>query len=319
MDQRVELIENELASIRQFVSAERKLLDANPRSRSATFFLQAKEDQASELEGQLRRAKDLRRNELVELRLSGPRVGLGEIPLELLAQLAGSLEALLVASAHKILTGDEVSPKRIPEIRSLLNLRLSGIGRGSTRLFFVGDLVPDTTGESVLEAALKGAFSVLNSEPNHLADAVDTVGIRAAKSCKKFLSNLLNSDLQANFVWQSAARVFDWSADPLRSQDLRAQLNKLGDPSISERTFVGEVRNLSDTGRVEIRTAGQPRVRIKVPKEKYHLLQDLHLGQNIWATVNAYEWNALEGSRTVFHLKSVGSENQLPVRQALTS
>ena len=301
MDQRIESIEHELSAIRRFADNERKSVELNPSSRSARFFLQAKEAQVVELESELRRAKDVRRNELLELRISGARVGYGEIPLELLARISSSLETLLVATAHKVFTGEELSTKRTAEIRALLNLRMSGIGAGSTRLFFVGDLTPDMTGESVLETALKGAFGVFNAESEQLGDAVDTVGVRAAKSCKRLLASLASEGLQTNF----ASQIFDWSASSERAQSLKNELDALGEPNVTEESFSGEVRNLSDTGRLEIRTRDHARLRIKVPKEKYHLLQDLHLGQIVDTVVLAYEWSSLNGKRTAFHLKTV--------------
>ena len=305
MDQRIESIEHELSAIRRFADIERKSVELYPSSRSARFFLQAKETQVVELESELRRAKDVRRNELLELRISGARVGYGEIPLELLARISSSLETLLVATAHKVFTGEELSTKRTAEIRALLNLRMSGIGAGSTRLFFVGDLTPDMTGESVLETALKGAFGVFNAESEQLGDAVDTVGVRAAKSCKRLLASLASEGLQTNFVWRSASQIFDWSASSERAQSLKNELDALGEPNVTEESVSGEVRNLSDTGRLEIRTRDHARLRIKVPKEKYHLLQNLHLGQIVDTVVLAYEWSSLNGKRTAFHLKTV--------------
>lgn len=305
MDRRVESIEGELALVREFAGIERKKVEQSPDSKAARFFHEAKETQVAELEAELRLAKEARRSELIELRLRGDKVNFGEIPLHLLAKISASLEAMLVASAHKLITGEEVSAKRADEIRSLMNLRLSHIGVGSTRLFFVGDLHPDTTGESVLESALKSTFDVLNSAESRLGDAVDNVGSKAAQSCRRLLQTLVSAGLQTNFVWQSSEYKFDWNASAESAKSLKQQLDQIGDPKILEKIVVGEVRNLSDTGRVEIRTHDEPRMRIKVPKEKYHLLQSLHLGQPIHANILSYEWQGTYAPKVTHHLKDL--------------
>jgi hypothetical protein len=313
---RVAQLEHEVALVRGFLRQEEDKLALQPASQSAKFFFDAKLAQLRELEKELQLAKAARLNELLEIRLSGLHVARGSIPLELLARLAAPLNDVITSAAYRLATGDEPTGRVPEDLKELLNLRLAGIAPGSTRLLILGNVTPDATGDSILENALRQLFLFGKSPSDLLLDAIDALGIRASRKIADFLHEIDRAELGFSFVWEAPGNEeFRWEGDATYAAQLRERIAQVREGKVYENILKGEVRNLADTGRIEIRTSESPRVKIRYPKDKYGLVTALHLGEEVQLRVRTHEYvdNVRRESTIAHHLLDlVDSSGETP-------
>ena len=139
--------------------------------------------------------------ELVDLRLLGPRAN-GSISLDWFVAAMEPLSKAWKLAAHRLRYGHDATRGVGADVVNALNLKLAGLSYGSTRIFVTGSVMPDLTGESLLQATLTQTFRLLNSRQDEFYDAVDAVGGRSAHQMSGFMKALDDAGLAAQFAWQ---------------------------------------------------------------------------------------------------------------------
>lgn len=191
--------------------------------------------------------------ELVDLRLIGPRAN-GSISLDWFIRAMDPLSRAWKLAAHRLRYGSEPSRSVGADVVSALNLKLAGIGHGSTRIFVTGNAMPDLTGESLLQATLVQVFRLLNARQDEFYDAVDAVGGRSAHQLGEFMKELDQAGLAAQFTWQSPHGRQFWEGRPDEIVRIRALLDTIREPERYPETITGRVAGITDTGKLELRT-----------------------------------------------------------------
>ncbi|HDS1125346.1 hypothetical protein I5U67_21065 [Stenotrophomonas maltophilia] len=191
--------------------------------------------------------------ELVDLRLLGPKAN-GSISLDWFIRAMDPLSKAWKFAAHRLRYGSDAARGAGADVVSALNLKLAGIGQGSTRIFVTGNGMPDLTGESLLQATLTQIFLLLNARQDEFYDAVDAVGGRSAHQLGEFMKELDQGGFAAQFAWQSPRGRQFWEGRPDEIVRIRMLLDTIREPDRYQETITGRVAGITDTGRLELRT-----------------------------------------------------------------
>lgn len=211
--------------------------------------------------------------ELVDLRLLGPRAN-GSISLDWFLKAMAPLSRSWKLAATRLRHGNDATRVIGDDITNALNLKLAGIGYGSTRIFVTGNAIPDLTGESLLQATLAQVFLLLNANADDFYDAVDAVGGRSAHQLGEFMKELDNGGFAAQFVWQSPKGRMTWDGRPNEITRIRALLDTIREPERYEESITGRVAGITDTGKLELRT-DDGKIMIRFPLSLTEMVQRL--------------------------------------------
>lgn len=211
--------------------------------------------------------------ELVDLRLLGPRAN-GSISLDWFLKAMAPLSRSWKLAACRLRYGNDAARNIGDDITNALNLKLAGIGYGSTRIYVTGNAVPDLTGESLLQATLAQVFSLLNANVDDFYDAVDAVGGRSAHQLGEFMKELDNGGLAAQFTWQSPRGKLMWDGRPNEITRIRSLLDTIREPERYEELITGRVAGITDTGKLELRT-DDGKIAIRFPLNLTEMVQRL--------------------------------------------
>ena len=247
------------------------------REKPDDFFLQLaarnQDDAALEVTHQLMLDEAEEAGELVDLRLLGPKAN-GSVSLDWFIRAMDPLSRAWKLAAHHLRYGHDPSRAVGADVISALNLKLAGIGHGSTRIFVTGNAMPDLTGESLLQATLVQVFRLLNARQDRFYDAVDAVGGRSAHQLGEFMKELDAAGLAAQFTWHSPRGREFWEGRPDEIVRIRALLDTVREPERYPETITGKVAGITDTGRLELRTE-DGKVPIRFPLELTEQVQRL--------------------------------------------
>jgi len=273
------------------------------------FFLQlaaqAQEDAAHDIQRALAIAEEA--GELVDLRLIGPQAN-GSISLDWFIAAMNPLSKAWKLAAHRLRYGQDAVRSIGDDVVDALNLKLSGLAYGSTRIFVTGNGTPDLTGESLLQATLTQTFSLLNAAPGDFYDAVDAIGGKSAHQLSEFMKALSDAGLAAQVTWQSPQGVRTWEGHPAEINRLRTMLETLREPERYQETIEGRVAGITDTGRLDLRT-DKGKVSIRFPLRLTQQVQCLTITTPTRLRVEtAKYWDSVE-KRDIYKRQLISVEN----------
>ena len=232
------------------MSAAAALLDPDDFWKSAVAVNQRKA--ANDIKRQLEMAIADEAGELVDLRFIGPKAD-GSLPLDVFLKIADPLSKAWKAAAFRLRHG--ISEGRIGmEISDSLNLKLAGIGPGSTHIYLTGSTAEDTTGESLLRTTLQQTFRLLGSRNDEFYDAVDAIGGRAALSFRDAMKAISSAGLSAEFSWRDDGHLHTWRGTTDELTRIKTLLDAASESDSYEETITGMVSGLFENGRLVLRT-----------------------------------------------------------------
>lgn len=220
---------------------------------------------------------------LVELRLIGNQVTDGTIAIGLLAKLAGPLADVLHSTAYRLRYQNTDKPNAKDHIQKLMDVRLAGLGEGSTRLYLTGNVTPDLAGDSLFDTAMRQFFALLNAGLEDFFEAVHAMGPEAARAAENLLRAMESEEVSAELTWTSPdSQIYQWEGRSDRIVQLRSLLEQTEERQTEIIELRGSISLLSDTARMEIRQDGQSRAtRIRYRKDQLHLIAGLTVGQRV--------------------------------------
>lgn len=235
--------------------------------------------------------------ELVDLRLLGPSAN-GSISLDWFLKAMAPLSRSWKLAAARLRYGSDAVRTVGDDITSALNLKLAGIGYGSTRIYVTGNAMPDLTGESLLQATLIQIFNLLNANSDDFYEAVDAVGGRSAHQLGDFMKELDNGGLAAQFSWHSPRGRLMWDGRPNEIIRIRALLETIREPERYEERITGRVAGITDTGKLELRT-DDGKITIRFPLSLTEMVQGLTITSLTTVRVStARYWDSVQKKDT---------------------
>ncbi|MEB0078046.1 hypothetical protein QN386_22385 [Pseudomonas sp. CCI3.2] len=285
---RIDWLERQLAQVGQFIVRDKDVIGDGIPSFSQQIALSSWQAHQEELRQELRQAKAALQLEVVQLRLIGLRMD-GSIPLKLLSKLSDFFDRAVSYAAYHLRHG--VNPKRgIPVgLAKEIDLRLSDLAFGSTRLIFAGNVAPDTTGESIMEGALEQIFNVL-AAPTHdrIRELVSVIGVPATKALSDMLGILEASELGAELSWPAPnAKVYHWGGSLGEVRNAHHKLSAHEDIKPEPTTLFGVVADLKENGTIYVRN-GSSKQKVTYNKQQFQRIQKLSLGMPITLSVMKY-------------------------------
>lgn len=285
---RIDWLERQLAQVNQFIDRDTRALESSPGKYSLQIALNSWRSHQDGLHQELRQAKADLQLEVVQLRLIGMRMD-GSIPLKLLSKLSDCFNRALSYAAYHLRHGS--NPKRgIPEsLAREMDLRLSDLAFGSTRLIFAGNVSPDMTGESIMEGALEQIFDVLKAPTtDRIKELVSVIGVPATKALSDMLGVLEASKIGAELSWPAPnSKIYHWGgtleAVRLTHERLCAHQDIKPEPT----TLFGVVADLKENGTIYVRS-GDTKQKVSYNRQQFPEIQKLSLGMPISIKVMKY-------------------------------
>jgi hypothetical protein len=251
-------------------------LAENPGDRMAKLLAHNREQAIADLHAEQRLNEARKAGELVELRLHGPRVDRGAIPMDAFLKVTSPFMKALRAIAERQRFGTATLNNKFKRLTAdSLNIKLAGIGVGSTRLMLTGNGVADTLGHSLLHLTLGRMLTLLNAPNESFYDAVDTVGVSGARALGEFAGAVEAAGMAAELTWPFGDTPLHWEGRPDELMRIKTMLQTIEQPSETEMDIEGEVAGILDTGRLLLRVQDLGKVNIKFSLDKTHLAQQL--------------------------------------------
>lgn len=237
-------------------------------------------NQINDLREQLYRENLKREKEIIELRLIGQTANFGSIPLEFVGGITNNLSSAIFNTSKFKKFGGKGGKKRDKIIQDTVDLRLEGIGRGSTIFYLSGRTSPDLFGNSLIQDTLKNTFELFQSEnPDELVDRIGSVGVGSIKYISKFLNELSNNDLDIDLKWHSPDdQEFLWEG---RKENISRLYNSLNQMTISQPIdidFEGELITISSKGKFEIQTVENTHLFGQFSNDLLEKMKEFHIG-----------------------------------------
>lgn len=251
-------------------------LEANPQDRMAQLLSANREQAIADLLAEQRLEEARKQGELIELRLHGPRVDRGAISLDAFLKVAAPLMKAMRAIAERQRYGTAVLSNKFKRLTAdSLNIKLAGIGVGSTRLMLTGDGIADTAGESLLHLTLTRMLGLLNAPNDGFFEAVDTVGVKAARSLGDFAGAIYGAGMAAEITWPFGEKPLHWDGCSDELLRIKTLLQSMDAPTEVEMELIGEVAGILDTGRLLLRVPDLGKVTVRYALGQTHMAQQL--------------------------------------------
>lgn len=283
----IKKIQESLQELSAFVGEYASLLKAEPTNFSHKLTIQSLESQISELQHQLYLENLKREKEIVQLRLKGHLARFGTFPLSLVGGLTNSFSNAVFNTSKYFQFGNKGGAKIDQIINESIDLRLEGLGRGSTIFYLSAKTSPDLFGNSVIQNSLDNVFELLNSENSEqIIENISVVGSRSIKYYSNFFEELNKDDLELDLTWHTPNETLkNWNGTKEKVLSLYNTLNsiKLSEPE--EISFEGEIITLSLKGRFEIFSVDKERFYGSFPNEMTALIKQLHVGDFCRGTI----------------------------------
>lgn len=276
----IKKIQDSIEQLRTFASEYSLQLRAEPNNFSLSLTLQSIQNQIEELQFQLYQENLKREKEIVQLRFKGRIARFGTFPLSLVGGLTNSFSNAVFNTSKYFQFGNKGGTKIERVINETIDLRLEGLGRGSTIFYLSAKTSPDLFGNSVIQQSLDNVFELLNSQSEEqIIENINIVGSKSIKYFSDFFEELNNDDLELDLTWHTPnENIKTWEGTKDRILSLYNTLNSIQLSEPEEVVFEGEIITLSLKGRFEIFTVDKERFYGTFPNELIEIIKQLHVG-----------------------------------------
>ncbi|HAR99904.1 MAG: hypothetical protein US57_C0015G0029 [Candidatus Moranbacteria bacterium GW2011_GWC2_37_73] len=282
---------------------------ASPDDFSIQLKLSSLRNQINDLREQLYRENLKRDKEIIELRLIGQAANFGSIPLKFVGGITANFSSAILNTSKFIQFGGKGGKKRDEMIQSTVDLRLEGIGRGSTIFYLSGRTSADLFGFSITQEALRSTFELFQSNnSDELIDRVSSVGVESVRYISKFLYELSSDDLDIDLKWHSPDdREYLWKGRKENITRLYDSLNQMTISQPSDISFEGELVTISSKGKFEVQTIDNHRLYGQFSNDLLEKMKEFHIGDHCTGIITRTEiYNPASDKRKIeFNLKNI--------------
>lgn len=284
----------------KLASENARLRDA-PTSRSAAFFAKAYETYSQDAQDREVLERGAAIGEVVEMRLIGQKAHRGSLPVDTFVDFINPMRRSITRAGHVARYGLEAR-RTAKDVKEDLDLRVAGMGSGSTRIFLSGSPVFDTTGTNLLSTVASNLFDLLNAQPNAFDSAADSVGPSSLKALGESLRSLESDGLSAEFTWTKDSEQVKWDGSVNEIKRVIGLIESHSPPESIEQTLSGVVSAINDRGMIELTTNGE-RVKIRYALRDHNLAKQLTFAEPASILVKTHiTINNVTDERTETHL-----------------
>jgi hypothetical protein len=283
----IKKIKDNISQLSSVVEEYSIALKKEPNNFSLKLTIDNLTSQIDDLQNQLYHENLKREKEIVQLRFKGKVARFGTFPLSLVGGLTNSFSNAVFNTSKYFQFGNKGGVKIDNIINETIDLRLEGLGKGSTIFYLSAKTSPDLFGNSVIQNSLDNVFELLNSQsPEQIIDNISIVGSRSIKYYSDFFEELNKDDLELDLTWHTPNEsVKNWYGTKQKILSFYNTLNsiKLSEPE--EISFEGEIITLSLKGRFEIFSIEKERFYGTFPNELIEEIKQLHVGDFCKGTI----------------------------------
>ena len=283
----IKKIQDSIQKLTTIVSERTALLKAEPNNFFNNLTLESVKSQISELQHQLYQENLKREKEIVQLRLRGKIANLGNFPLSMVGGLTNSFSNAIFQTSKYFQFGNKGGAKIENTINQAIDLRLEGLGRGSTIFYLSAKTSPDLFGSSIIQSSLDNVFDLLNSEtPEQIINNIPIVGSKSIKYYADFFEELNKDDLELDLMWHTPNEtVKNWEGTKEKIDLLQTTLKSIKFSEPEEISFEGKIITLSLKGRFEIFSTDKERFSGIFPNGLLEQIKLLHIGEFCKGTI----------------------------------
>lgn len=273
-------LKSNISMLERRISSLEEKYKINPNNFAVELELNSFNEHLKELQGQLRSELIKREREIIELRLIGPQANFGSIPLKFVGGITNSFAAAIFDAYKFAKFGHKGGVKKDQIVNEDIDLRLEGIGQGSTVLFISGKTTPDVFGHSIIEKTLENAFTIFHAgSQEEIIENIGKIGSKSIKNISKFLDELEKDNLEVDLNWRTPEeKTYKWEG---RKENIQSLYNYINDITISnpERiTFEGELITISKKGKFELKESLGQNIIGNFPRELLEDMKEYHIG-----------------------------------------
>jgi hypothetical protein len=276
----IRILKSHIESVEPKISAIESTLKANPENFAMKLELASLKNQLNDLRDQLYKENIKREKEVVELRLIGEESYYGSLPLNFVGGLTNNFASALHSTSRYLKYGRKGGLKRDKEVKQLVDLRLEGIGKGSTIFYISGRTSPDMFGYSIFQNTLENTFSLFASRtPDDITNNIGSVGVKSIKYISRFLYELKEDNLEVDLKWNSPdLKELKWEGKKDTINNLFNTLNQVRISEPEDIHFEGELITISSKGRFEIQTRKQATLFGHFSSDLLQKMKEFHIG-----------------------------------------
>jgi hypothetical protein len=236
--------------------------------------------QIKELQNKLYYENIKREKEIVQLRFKGNIARFGTFPLSLVGGLTNAFSNAIFQTSKYFQFGNKGGNRIDQIINENIDLRLEGLGAGSTIFYLSAKISPDLFGNSVIQNSLDNAFALLNSENlDSIIENISIVGSRSVRYYSDFFKELSNDNLELELTWHTPNEIIKgWDGTKDKILSLYNTLNNIEFTEPEEIAFEGEIITLSLKHKFEILSKDKERFYGTFPNELTEVIKQLHVG-----------------------------------------
>jgi hypothetical protein len=255
-------------------------LSKEPGNFSIKLTIDNLKSQINELQSQLHHENLKREKEIVQLRFKGKIAQSGTFPLSLVGGLTDAFSNAIFQTSKYFQYGNKGGTKIDQIISNSIDLRLEGLGTGSTVFYLSAATSPDLFGNSLIQNSLENTFALLNAENmDSLIENISVVGAQSVKYYSNFFKELNNDDLELQLTWHTPNEVVkEWHGTKDKILTLYNTLNSIELIEPEEIAFEGEIITLSLKRKFEILSKDKERFYGTFPNELTEIIKQLHVG-----------------------------------------
>ena len=243
--------------------------------------------------------------EQIELRLKAPQFSGGSTPLHIIAELAESFRQLIGYAALRLTSGG-IRKRRVPShLYGELDMRLSALLPGSSRLIITSASNRDLLGDGISKGALDRVFRLLdtNGEGQDFLAAVTELGPSSARRLRDLIDIVRVESAELECYWRYAGEtVHTWNGSRRVLDQVSLALAVTEVKAKEEISIDGVIELLSKRERIQLRADSGEIVRILYPKRLLAAVSALHLDQRVKFLCAVTETeNPLTGESSTFY------------------
>ena len=223
-----------------------------------------------------------RGKEIIELRLIGNKVNYGSIPLEIIGDITKNIALALIETSKFISFGNKRKKNKDKIVKDIINLRLEGIGTGSTIFYISSTTTPDLFGNSLIQNTLDNYYQIINiTNMDNITEEIGNIGKNGLKYLSNFLNQLNKEDLEVELKWKNIEMVENvWNGSKENILQLYNNFNQVEFLPPETINLNGELKTISAKGKFEILTEDSRTIYARFPIELLEKMEEFHINQN---------------------------------------
>lgn len=275
-------LQNKISYLQSQVEEKSLLLSNEPNNFAFKIQIDNFKSEIENLQSYLYKENLKRSKEIIALRLIGNIAKNGTFPLGSVGGITDSFSNAIYKTSQFLQFGKKGGKKIEKQLKTNLDIRLEGLGIGSTIFYISAKTSPDIFGNSIVQNSLENTFELFSSNnESELIDNIEKVGVKSSKYFSNFLEELIEDDLEVEISWESPNyETKKWFGT---SEKISMFYNTFKSIEILEPetlNFEAEIITLSLKNKIEvIETSTNQNFGVKYPNSIISKIKELHVGE----------------------------------------